>query len=773
MSQQIDAGGASFALRLKDSLTNRLKQVGRNIDAFGKRMQNTGARITSIGKGIAGFGAKITAISGAVGGLGFAAAKSFAGFGDEIGKMSKRLGIAQSSLQEFGFAAEQSGASLSTIETGVRRMQRVINDAGKGMASASDALKQIGLSSADLNGKGTEQQFQMIATALGNVTDATKKAAIAQEIFGRSGTQLLPMFSNGAEGLAALRKEANDLGLVLSDADISQAEELTDSFNRIGRTIKAVFLKIGASVAKPMGDFLDRMAKGAAMVGEFIDKNRQMVATIAKFVVIGAAIGGVILAVAGGVAAIGFVVAGVGAGIGTVVASVTAIVGAIVATFVAVKAAIVLAISPIGLVVIALAAATAAVVKMSGAWDTLADGVSDIIPGVVGAVKRIKAAFSKGGIQAAVKQVSTEVTRAWEIATTRIQLAWQQVVDFVKRVAETASQVAVTAFATAVRVIAAQIDDMAKKLASLVDKAKGLAVGFASGALGAFGGGEAIAENVEAAAQRAKELFESVDLSGDADEFLSTFQSTIAANNRAAQEQRERDIAALREKLHNLTTKPVKIHGDFSQLIRMITKLANGISSFAERVKGAFADLFAPIEGMEGFDKSEERKEGTAGKNIASTNATFAANASAFAPTFDADTASTDQNTEALNALSERIKKFFGSIGEILGGIPDAGQLANSFGGVVAKLQTSLPSVVSGLVSGLNDGSFFSSGSQSLSPTSFPSFSPASIAEGFASDVASFFSNDKGQTDGATEDTAKQSLDELRKISGMKRTFGK
>jgi hypothetical protein len=44
--------------------------------------------------------------------------------------MSKRTGVSVEALSELGFAAEQSGADLATLEAGLRRMSRVIKDGG-------------------------------------------------------------------------------------------------------------------------------------------------------------------------------------------------------------------------------------------------------------------------------------------------------------------------------------------------------------------------------------------------------------------------------------------------------------------------------------------------------------------------------------------------------------------------------------------------------------------------------------------------------------------
>ena len=259
--REVRAGGAYVELGLRAKLDAGLKRAATKLRSFGRSAIAIGGGITA-------------AASAALGSVIFSGAK-FASVGDDIGKMSKRTDIGVESLQELGFAARQSGSDLQTLENGSKRMQRVINDAANGLSSAQRSLDQIGIDPNALAGKSTEEQLTMISRGLANVDNQSKKAAIAQEIFGRAGTKLLPLFDSGPAGLEALRKEARDLGLVLSEADIAEAEKLTDSFGRVGDAIKAVFLRIGAVVAKPLGTVLDAVAQIAGKVNAMIDKARE------------------------------------------------------------------------------------------------------------------------------------------------------------------------------------------------------------------------------------------------------------------------------------------------------------------------------------------------------------------------------------------------------------------------------------------------------------------------------------------------------------------
>lgn len=307
----IEAGRAFVRLFLKDDLTKALagtlKSAGDSIKAAGVTAMKTGAGMTAAGLAI------VTPIVGAV--------KHFAGFGDQLDKMSLRTGVAAPALAELGFAAEQSGADIGTVEMGVRLMQRRLVDLAQGSKEAADSFAILGLSATDLQGLRPEDQFQLIADRIAAIEDPTKRAGAALEIFGRSGTMLVPMLSD----LKALRQEARDLGIVPSDEEVKNAAKVTDAINRVRRTVGAMIFDIGASLAEPALRWLESAKQIGVSIGRWVKDNAELVRTVG---LIGAG-----LVVAGGaVTAFGAVlwVAGAALGkLGGVIMSVTGIAGRI------------------------------------------------------------------------------------------------------------------------------------------------------------------------------------------------------------------------------------------------------------------------------------------------------------------------------------------------------------------------------------------------------------------------------------------------------------
>jgi predicted transcriptional regulator len=203
-----------------------------------------------VGVAMAGIGAAI---------LGAAAlsVKSFASMGDEVQKMALRTGFSTEAISELAHALQISGSDIKGFENGIKRMATFILDAQDGLSSSTDALDRLGVSVEELQGLSPEQAFQLLSNAVAEVPGEIEKAALAQDVFGRAGTRLLPLLAGGADGIARLREEAHDLGIVFDQEAANQAAELTDAMARLKLSFKGIVLQVGSSLAPMLTSFAD------------------------------------------------------------------------------------------------------------------------------------------------------------------------------------------------------------------------------------------------------------------------------------------------------------------------------------------------------------------------------------------------------------------------------------------------------------------------------------------------------------------------------------
>ena len=387
----IRAGKVFVELFAEDSkLRKGLDRAQASLRSFSVKASKAGGVLTGLG------GAALAPL--------LASAKKFADIGDSLDKMSQRTGIAASSLSELSFAAEQSGSDLKAVEDGIRAMSRGLNSAVNGAGEGAAALEKLGLSAEDLLKLSPEQQFLEIGTALNGIESETVRAATAMQLFGDSGTKLLPFFASGADGIEAMRQEARELGLVLSDDDANAAATLTDAFSRMTKAAKGIALQFGASIAPTAAKVADAIALAASRVSQFVAKHQGLVKAAAAIALGIAGAGSALLTIAGGAALAATALSGLSTILGGV------------------GAAVALLVSPVGLVTAAVVAGSGALLYYSGLGkeivESLGGAFSRLKDSVLPALKAIGDALMQGDFAKAakigfgtLKLVFLEVTR--------------------------------------------------------------------------------------------------------------------------------------------------------------------------------------------------------------------------------------------------------------------------------------------------------------------------------------------------------------------------
>lgn len=262
----------------------------------------TGAAINGLQKSTIAAGAAMGLAFAKVGEatIGFArdAILSFADVGSAIYDMSQRTGIGAEALSELKFAAEQSGTSMEAIGVAIKRVNTNMYEAAGGNKAAIESFQMLGLSMADFAGKDVAANFDLILEKLAGVQDKTMQSALAVKLFGKAGTDLLPMLDGGAAGLQAMRDRAHELGIVFDAEAAKKADDLGDTLDQLKGKLAGVGFQAGAV----LGPIVVQLATVFVNLVTAISKNQYALAAIAG--VIGT---GLVVAIAALVAAIGVV----------------------------------------------------------------------------------------------------------------------------------------------------------------------------------------------------------------------------------------------------------------------------------------------------------------------------------------------------------------------------------------------------------------------------------------------------------------------------------
>lgn len=243
----MNLGGAAQKLEIyigaKDEASSVFRKVQASAaDAFGGTrgvgFWGSRASIAIAGIGVAGV---------AAGGAMLALANKVSAAGEEIYDASLRTGVATEKLSALKFAAEQSGTTLGAVELAMKRLSVAANSAGDGNKAAADKFKELGVEVVGADGKlrNVSDIFDDVTSALSTMTDTTKKTALAVELFGRSGNEMLPMLDGGKEGIKALEAEARKLGLTWDTEGAKKADAYGDAVGSLKGAMGGLEKEIG------------------------------------------------------------------------------------------------------------------------------------------------------------------------------------------------------------------------------------------------------------------------------------------------------------------------------------------------------------------------------------------------------------------------------------------------------------------------------------------------------------------------------------------------
>ena len=193
-----------------------------------------------VGRGLAVAGAATAAVGAAAikAGDAFAdAAGEVAEYGDNIDKMSQRLGLSYEGFQKWDYILGQSGVDIDSMQTGLKTLTNQLDDARNGSADAQARFEALGLSLEDISNMSREEVFESVISGFQQMEDSTERAALANDLFGKSGQNLTPLFNQSVESTQALAQAAEDLGLIMSDDAVKASADYQDALDTMQRSM--------------------------------------------------------------------------------------------------------------------------------------------------------------------------------------------------------------------------------------------------------------------------------------------------------------------------------------------------------------------------------------------------------------------------------------------------------------------------------------------------------------------------------------------------------
>jgi hypothetical protein len=243
------------------------EDLGSKVQDAGNKTDDAKGKVMSFSDVLGGLKTVALAAVGALVGIGVAAAGLVLALGglvlnsataaDELVVLSQKSGIGVERLQELAYVGDQVGTSQETIVGSMTKLTRNMGTASKQvedynaklaeaeaagtdladvtMGDAAAAFQELGISVTDANGnlRDSEDVFNEAITALGDIENATERDTLSMALFGKSAQELNPLIEAGADQIAALSQEANDMGAVMGEDSVNALAGMADTVDSV------------------------------------------------------------------------------------------------------------------------------------------------------------------------------------------------------------------------------------------------------------------------------------------------------------------------------------------------------------------------------------------------------------------------------------------------------------------------------------------------------------------------------------------------------------
>lgn len=152
---------------------------------------------------------------------------------DTLNDFASRLGISVEALQGLQYGAVQAGMTVDEFQISLQFFNRTLGEAVSGNVQASDAFGRLGLSAKALLDLPMEERLAVVADQMQKYGSASERAASIQELFGRSGAEMINFLEGGSRALHGFIQEANRLGVIIPAEQVRRAAEMSDRLDAI------------------------------------------------------------------------------------------------------------------------------------------------------------------------------------------------------------------------------------------------------------------------------------------------------------------------------------------------------------------------------------------------------------------------------------------------------------------------------------------------------------------------------------------------------------
>lgn len=176
---------------------------------------------------------------------------------EETGRFADRIGVATEELSRLQYVAQSSGVPVDAFNDALQEQVLRLTEAAQGNEAYQESIAAIGLDLERMVNLSPDEQFREIAAAMNELSTQAERVVAAEQIWGDEGIQLLQITNQGAEAIAEMAAEAENLGAVIGDEAVRDAAEYNRSIERLSTAFSTFAQTVLPLIIPPLTSILN------------------------------------------------------------------------------------------------------------------------------------------------------------------------------------------------------------------------------------------------------------------------------------------------------------------------------------------------------------------------------------------------------------------------------------------------------------------------------------------------------------------------------------
>ena len=190
---------------------------------------------------------------------------------DDLATRATMYGMDVETLQGYEHAADKIDTDVDTIIKASDKLSAKAKDTGEGIALITPGSTQFGIALTDAAGEARSQMDVLwdFIEVLGQIGNETDRNAIAQEYFGKSYRELIPLIEEGRSKWEAAAKGAD----VVSNDNVNKLVKMNDTMDELDQKLQTTWMTLLANLSPAFEKVADALGRMLDRIGEWAESD--------------------------------------------------------------------------------------------------------------------------------------------------------------------------------------------------------------------------------------------------------------------------------------------------------------------------------------------------------------------------------------------------------------------------------------------------------------------------------------------------------------------